>query len=476
IPQVIEPTTAPVVAQVEPVIPSTPIVPPTHTITVVAPPMVTPPVETPVIAQVEPVIPTTQILEHTQPITVVAPPVITPPVVTTPVETPVVAQVEPIVTTPTTVEETTQPVTTVTTSTESPLSPVTQTEVVTLEANDYSQLFKENINDILGVVYDENKKQLLFFGKKEKNFPDIEIEDLVVLLDFVQKNIPLQLSLAKNKKNSMDFSGNDEFFSSSIGNTFAEALILITSLELGKNLITGTDIKVALPGFESLYEKCKFARYRGTLVHKTFLTIQELTHVQNPSNSTLVFDNIDIDIQATAILNNCMTDTQCTPNFNSFFHSHFKELSSEFPAFQKLKNLSKLLTIAKWLQEKSIALESLRSDQKGETKDPFYNLALNSERKDVWTKERAPLPKEEKEWNKKHNIKSKVLETYTFLLQSSGSIFYELSPKNHLIYFDSSLNNLEHSLLQTHLEKDITGKCELREKGSVSIVALPIEQ
>lgn len=219
--------------------------------------------------------------------------------------------------------------------------------------------FLLDLNNITGATFDEQTGQLILMGEKNLSLPKLDLEHLAVAIRGVSKGGNIGVSIDPGKRQNemvVRYLGGTE--NTRFGKIMFEADRLLKTLSFGKDNVTGTSMTSQVPGFKTELDLAMVYgghERQGSNWHRLWFIPEEITVKQGKDGRSMLFDNASIIVKAEYISKNKKARTDPAAQvFAQHFSKNYDEFAKEFPVLMELKQLAKIVGIAKWLKKNNL--------------------------------------------------------------------------------------------------------------------------
>lgn len=248
------------------------------------------------------------------------------------------------------------------------------------------------IADVEGATYDPSSGQLIMVGKKKKiKLPEMDFDDLAVAVRSIYglggkppqdpgisfemdpSNVIKKEKIIKGKKKPAPYTirYDGETKNTRFGYIMYEADRLMKNLSLGKDNITGKQVKANVYGFKNSIDLFLENPYgAGNSINRYWFVPKNMSIHKTRKGKDIAFKKTTMKVMTESTFNNKVFKHDDSEYFAKFFTDNYEELSKEYPVLKELKRLAKITALVKWIRENDIPLDlSLFANYKPKHKD-----------------------------------------------------------------------------------------------------------
>ncbi|MBN1508617.1 MAG: RHS repeat protein [Sedimentisphaerales bacterium] len=263
------------------------------------------------------------------------------------------------------------------------IGPLSRSRPGGVDLNRTAEVISE-IHDIKGVAYDPATGQLVIYGEKDATLPPMNFDDFVVAAraifrgyDPVVSIDPPEVPCPTNECNNglcqtvrygdpfpdpstgqmviQDLSSGTHF-----GWVMFEADRMLKCLSLGKDNVTCQPVSCNVPGYKSLLTRVREAGgIEGDMTVRFWFQPKAIRVAPSPDGKSMMFTEAGMEV---------LTETKYTSGgqqtahpaveaFAAHFNEHYDEFAAEFPVFEDLRQLAKIVGMVKWIRESDIPFD-----------------------------------------------------------------------------------------------------------------------
>lgn len=245
------------------------------------------------------------------------------------------------------------------------------------------------LQDISGVIYDGQRGQMIFYGRKNLSLPYMDTDDLAVAVRSIyglgskgpqSPGVSMEPGF-KNPKKKMDGCMVVSYFGETENTRFGHVMFesdrVLKILSIGKDNITGRTIRSSVPGYHNLQE---IRAREGTPSPNTYCRLwfvpQKITLSESLDGTSMVFSEARMEVLTESTLRKKgVVEDRAAEKFAKHFTEYYDQFSREYPVLSELKKLGKITAIVKWIYEKNLPfdLSFFREYQPARIETPKYS-------------------------------------------------------------------------------------------------------
>ncbi len=230
-----------------------------------------------------------------------------------------------------------------------------------------------HINDLTGAVYEPSTGRLFLLGVHNPSLPELDPSDLVVALRSVYSShedagVSIDPIDPRNPSGTMKVSYYGQTEGTHFGLVMYEADRYLKTLGLGEDTITHEPVTLAVPGYQSEVDlRLQLGgQQTNPQWHRMWYLLkdQKLDVRVSDDRQVMLFDDVPLGIEARFV----QFDSQGNKHdvagsdpvvdaFVNHFNTHFDAFAAEKPEVGALKQLAKLLSVARWLHDNNAPVD-----------------------------------------------------------------------------------------------------------------------
>ncbi|MSR77347.1 MAG: hypothetical protein EXS63_03865 [Candidatus Omnitrophica bacterium] len=229
--------------------------------------------------------------------------------------------------------------------------------------NKSAELLGENISNITGAVYDPKTQQFILTGTKQDGVvSDVIFNDLVVALKAVFGSIEdsgvtivdfFTDESGKPRQKIQLFGGveNTEF-----GQVLINADLVLKKLVIEKDNVTGQPITINIPEYQSILDRLIATGQRPDSIRMWFVP-DSMKLIRSEDGTSFQFKESSIQLLTESKANNSAISNPVMEEFVQFLTSHYGEFSKRFPELERMRQLAKAVSIARFIKDNNIPID-----------------------------------------------------------------------------------------------------------------------
>jgi len=221
-----------------------------------------------------------------------------------------------------------------------------------------------SIDDLTGATYDPKTGQIILYGTQDVALPEMSMDDVTVaansIFSWEDPAVSIDPPIVENLF-TVRYEGPIE--ETKFGYVLFEADRVMKTLAMGKDNITLEPVTSSVPGFQTMLERelASGDCIPGTSWSDRFwFQPKEIKLVQSSDGQSMVFDTVSIELLTEYTLQGGIPGQELNPEAEAFathFTEHYDEFAEEFPIFQELKRLAKVVAVVRWIRDNNIHID-----------------------------------------------------------------------------------------------------------------------
>lgn len=221
-----------------------------------------------------------------------------------------------------------------------------------------------SIDDLSGATYDPKTGQIILYGVQDVALPEMNMDDVAVAANSIFSWEDPAISIDPpivNNQFTVRYEG--PIAETEFGYILFEADRVMKTLAMGKDNITFQPVTSSVPGFKTMLQR---ELETGTCLEGTtssdrfWFQPKEVTLVQSSDGRSMAFDSVSIELLTEYTREGGIPGQEINPEAEAFaahFTEHYDEFAAEFPVFQDLKRLAKVVAVVRWIRDNEIPID-----------------------------------------------------------------------------------------------------------------------
>jgi hypothetical protein len=273
----------------------------------------------------------------------------------------------------------------------------------------YRDAFSQ-LKDIDGVIWDENKKSLIFIAEEKNSSNKLQpanLDDFIFIMKIIERGDDPGISIEPPGKSIFVTIGNfvsnpvkqyvlvpassilpitldtgyhkpgfhvvkyypKEAYNTHLGNLMFEADYTLKALSSGVDPISSQPVRVNIPEFKSEVqletENSDKNSFTPGFYGRIWFTPKE--SVVTESDNAMIITSIKMGVLSES-------EYEAPKKFSKFFEDHYMEIANEKPIYQELIRLQKYVAISRWLKERGYSDKMELTNSQINTMDTPYKV------------------------------------------------------------------------------------------------------